>query len=286
MKSYFIDSSIKKIFYPAIDYYNVTEEEIKLVKDSNCYLITWGSEFHEYLKDCEASKFETYIVKNANDNWINFVTENKSKVISIPQIIDNSEFNFLPLSSRIYDISVPGASYYDRREALKQLKNSTYKFKINTSHNGIKQKLWNVIIRLQNRFTFNLNNINFRNTIEDSKIVYTCGGCLKYPIRKFLEIPALGTALFCEPFKGYKEFGFIDGVNSIVIDDINKVSDITKFNLNNLDNLQKLSSKGQQLIWEKHSFFARGIQISKALEKIVSQEFNGSYWKNGEFKLR
>ena len=286
MKSYFMSSNSEKLFYPAIDYYHVTEEEIKTVKDSNCYLITWGIEFHEYLEQCENIKYESFIGKDENDNWINFVSENETKIISIPQIIDNSEFNFLPLSSRKYDISVPGASYYYRREAFKQLKQSKYNFKINTSHTGIKQKLWNIVIRLQNRYSFNLNQVNFRNTIEDSKIVYTCGSCLKYPIRKFLEVPALGTALFFEPFKGYEEFGFVDGVNAIIIDDVLKIPEVTKYHLDHLSELQDIAAKGQQLIWEKHSFFARGIQISNALEKIISQEFKGSYWKNGNFNLR
>ena len=224
--------------------------------------------------------------KDENDNWIKFVSENETKIISIPQIIDNSEFNFLPLSYRKYDISVPGASYYHRREAFKQLKQSKYNFKMNTSHTGIKQKLWNMVIRLQNRYSFNLNQVNFTNTIEDSKIVYTCGGCLKYPIRKFLEVPALGTVLFFEPFKGYEEFGFVDGVNAIIIDDVQKIAEITKYYLDNLERLQKIASNGQQLIWKKHTFSSRSIQISKSLERIVNQDFKGTYWDKGEFKFR
>ena len=49
MKSFFKSTNLKKLFYPAIDYYHVTDEEIKVVKDSNTFLITWGIEFHEYL---------------------------------------------------------------------------------------------------------------------------------------------------------------------------------------------------------------------------------------------
>lgn len=286
MRSYFKSCTLKKLFYPAIDYYNVTKEEIKVIEDSNSYLITWGIEFHEYLDQCEDTKYESFMGKDENDNWINFVSRNESKIISIPQIIDNSEFNFLPLSSRKYEISVPGASYYRRREAVKQLNKSQFNFKMNSSHTGIKQKLWNKVIRLQNRFSFNLNQVNFRNTIEDSKIIYTCGGCLKYPIRKFLEVPALGSALFFEPFKGYEEFGFINGINSIIIDDMDQISEITKYNLNHLDELQEIATKGQALIWEKHSLFARGIQINQSLKSISIHEFKGSYWEKGEFKLR
>ena len=286
MISYFISSNLKKLFYPAIDYYDVTKEEINIVKDSNTYLISWGIEFHEYLDKCEINKSIYSSIKNENDNWINFVSENQSKIISIPQIIDNSEFNFLPLTSRKYDISIPGAGYENRRQAFNQLNKSKYNFRMNTSHTGLKQKIWNRIIRLQNRFLFNFNQLNFRNTIEDSKIIYTCGGCLKYPVRKFLEVPALGAALFFEPFKGYEEFGFVDGVNAIIIDDMQKIAEITKYNLDHLSELQDIAAKGQKLIWEKHSLFARGIQISKALDKIVNKDYKGSYWKDGNYFLR
>ena len=122
MKSYFISSQQKKLFYPAIDYYNVSRGEIKAVEESGCYLITWGPEFHEYLKHCDAIRHESFMGKDLNDNWIEFLLKNQEKVISIPQIIDNSEFNFLPLASKRYDIGIPGAGYYHRREALKQLK--------------------------------------------------------------------------------------------------------------------------------------------------------------------
>ena len=105
-------------------------------------------------------------------------------------------------------------------------------------------------------------------------------------MRKFLEIPALGTALFFEPFKGYQEFGFIHGLNSIIIDDIKNISEVTKYYLDNLEKLQEIASKGQQLIWEKHSFFARGIQLQQALKRIVKTDFKGSYWSDGTFKLR
>lgn len=283
MRDFFICSNHKKLLYPNIDFYNVTLDEIELLKSSDTFLLAWGEEFHEYVENCPAIHKESY-GHLMNDNWINFIKENGHKVISLPQIIDENEFNFSVLEKRKYDISVPGANYYYRREILKGLKKT--KLKLNTNNTGLFQKLMYFLVKRQSRVALKIVNAIFTNTIEDSKIVYTCGGSLNYVVRKFFEIPALGSALFCKPCIGINNLGFVDGETAIFINDLKLANTVFETYLNSPKKLQDIAKKGQKLVFEKHSFTARSKQIHDSIVKILDGSFKGSYWYNGEFYLK
>jgi hypothetical protein len=285
MRDYFIKSKGRKLFYPAIDYYNVSEEDINLLKNSNSYLLTWGIEFHDAVADCPLWVLESNMQK-PNDLWIEFLRANVEHVISTPQIIAESEFNFAPCQGRKFDISIPGAPYYHRRMARKELKKLGRNYRIGRSNQGLLQKIWNQLFKMNNRYAFNLNKTNFEGNLENSKIIFTCGGTLNYPIRKFLEAPAKGSMLIFFPFKGHQNFGFKDKENCIITENVSDLNSKVKFYLSNGILMDRIARSGQKLIWEKHTIERRAGQISKCLDLISKESFRGSEWKDGEFICR
>jgi hypothetical protein len=51
-----------------------------------------------------------------------------------------------------------------------------------------------------------------------------------------------------------------------------------------IDDIQSIATNGRSLIWEKHSDWARAIQLSESFQLILNNKFNGSYWENGSYK--
>lgn len=283
MQTFFIRYSGKKILYPNVDFQNITDEEILLLEESNHYLITFGLELLEYKRNLLELNFESF-AKICNDNWIYYIKRNQDMVISLPHIIGETEFTFHPIEGREFDISVPGVGYYSRK-IINRIINKK-KFKVNNRNTSFYQKLNTFLLR---KFTTRTNlkvfNQIFNNTIEDSKIAYTCGSGLEALVRKFFEIPAKGTVLFCKPFKGFKEIGFVDGENCVVVN-ANNIEEKAKSILSNIKEMERLSRNGQNMVFKNHSFIARVSQIEISLNSILKGEFNGSFWDNGDYKLK
>jgi hypothetical protein len=283
MKDFFISYEDKKMLYTNIDFYNVTEEEVSLIKTSNTYLISWGIELLDYKRNLKDLKNELFFDKT-NDNWINFIKGYTHKIISLPHIIAETEFTFHPVDKRKFDITVPGVNYYNRKVINKIINKN--KFKVNNRNSGYYQKL-NIFLlrRYTTRSNLKIFNQIFNNTIEDSKIAYTCGSGLDYLIRKFFEIPAKGTVLFCKPFKGFEDIGFVNGENCIVVNPDNVKEKIDLY-LDNIDELNRISKNCQQMVFKNHSFVARVNQLEISLKAILNNEFAGSYWNKGKYTLR
>ena len=169
--------------------------------------------------------------------------------------------------------------------ARKEVRRLIKKYSVGLANQGLIQKVWNQLLKINNRYAFNLNKANFEGTMENSKIIFTCGGCLNYPIRKFLEAPARGSLLMFYPFKGYEDFGFIHGKNCIVIEDISELNSKIVHYVTHGDLLDEIAKAGQKLIWEKHTLTRRADQISQCLELITKNSFYGSEWRAGDFKI-
>lgn len=284
LKNYFLESNQIKLLYTNIDFYNVNLSDIELLIYSKTFLLTWGPELLEYSYNCEYLIKENFVNK-VNDNWIHFILKYKHRVISLPQIISESEFQFLPTMIRKYDVSVPGANYFFRKSVIQIIKN-TKEFKLDNSNSGFLQSLYyRLYLQIKTRFSNVILNKKFQNTLEDSKVVITCGSALKYVVRKYFEIPASGALLMCYPCKGFAELGFINNQNCIIINSPFDVNILLSNILKDSNSLQLIAKNGQKLVWEKHSFHARSAQLEIAILAILENNFYGSFWSNGVFNI-
>ena len=125
----------------------------------------------------------------------------------------------------------------------------------------------------------------FRVNIEKSRYAFTCGSALDIPIRKFYEIPALGTLLLCVPCKGFNELGFEDGRNCRAIKPSNLYEAIMELE-GNSSLAESIASNGRNLVWKSHTASSRALQILMGCNAIKNRKFKGSSWINGEFNLK
>ena len=126
-----------------------------------------------------------------------------------------------------------------------------------------------------------LYNLLFQKTLFESKCIYTAKGGFGIPIRKFFEIPAAGCLMICSPPNSFKELGFEHNVNYINAEP-SGLNEALEYWLDN-PKAQAIANAGQQLIKQKHSLSSRGDQIEKCIRAMVSGNYKGSHWRDGEF---
>lgn len=276
-------NNIKILSLVESDFYNFSTQQIELLERFADYFITWGEEFVAPIDMLPNIKNELFY-KSVNDNYYNFLKRNKHKIISIPHFVGEFEFAWHPIENRKYDWIVPGVKYWARRTAIKHLEKNKIKHK---------RSYWKFFYSVLNKLGYNVylnpillhlyNNL-FQNSLKSSKYAYTCGSGLNYPIRKFFEIPALGTVLVCMPCNGFEALGFKDKVNAIACMP-DEIHEIHEFLENNPEKAQEIADAGRELIWQKHTTRARSLQIYAALSAIKEGNFFGSYWHEGEFYI-
>jgi len=262
------------------DFYNLGSAEIEAFCSAD-YLMCWGDEFLLPASEVDSA---TTLAQVPSDDWRKIVLDNPEKIISFPAFVSENEFNCEPLSSRPNDWSILGVRYGSRREAAKQLK--SYNIKVS---GGLLQLFIDVLLKLRLKPFSRIHGIKlfnhlFQHTLAKSKYSYTCGSAVKYPVRKFFEIPAQGTVLVCDPCMGFKALGFKHLHNAIACTP-KQVKLISDFLVHRIWS-QSVASLGRRLVWEKHTVSARQRQLYKCLMAIKDGWFAGSYWQDGEFCLR
>lgn len=192
MHNFFINTNKRKIAYLIqTDFYNVRLSQVNLLKSiKDIYFITFG-------KDIICSKDQQKYISNeafgtcTSDIWYDFVNEYSSKIISLPHFVGDNEFSYSPIADRKFDIYVPGVNYWFRKQVLLEVKN---KYRIPSK---IHMKIYSLFTKLKLKpFSYDIGNelynFLFRKSIFCSKAIFTCGSALRWPLRKFFEIPAGG----------------------------------------------------------------------------------------------
>jgi len=257
---------------------------LNLLRENNIYLILAGEELYDfefYKKTLQKDMDESVIVEIKN-----FFNEFKTRIISLPHALFQSEINQNTQSFDFIRYSIPGVNYLPR-------KNFKYKVcSVNTTSFWI-SLLYQLSIKLMRRLPFSRLRIFLLRKImylyiKHSKFSFTCGGTPGYFIRKFLEIPAAASVMICSEYKFLKRLGINKYLNYIPFDPIEE-------NLENLNTrLQKNSQldfieiikNTHRLLQSDHSISARTKQLKKALFQIEKNDFIGSFWEDGEFIIR
>lgn len=220
------------------------------------------------------------LLPGANDNWYKYVDARRDRIISFPHFMNSREFENTPLEGRKYFCHIPGVEYAERKKAksLLDLK-ARIRDKRDFVLNGLK---WYFFDKMsQNRLDQMQN--QYAQKITHSKICYSSGSSVRANVRKYFEIPAKGALMICQKCAGFDNFGFQDGHNCIVTEDMASI----KRALDNYDEkkYQEIATRGRELVWQKHSEPARIGQLSESLTRILKNEFYGSYWDKGVYKF-
>ena len=287
MDNFFKTINSKKIvFLLESDYYNFEKRQIEKLRDLNTYVVGLGKQFYSNLGELTYLKYESFANKT-NENWYDFICKHDNKIISLYHFVNSSEFYFESIDNRKNLVYIPGVNYYLRKRALESIKKSK---KYSIDDKKIYNKVYSLLSKIglspySNPVLMRLYNQLFKDQIETTKYIYTCGSGLSWPLRKFFEIPALGSLLLATSFKNAKDMGFIDGENYIECNCENIIEKLD-FLENNPQKAYLIAKKGQDLVWNRHSLDARAEQLQKCFNSILNNNFNGTYWNEGEFYVK
>ena len=277
--SYFIKSNKIKFTFTTWDPYNTSNEIIQFLISSNTFILDFfGNKLNEKIKITQSnSKFQSFFRKDMNDNWVDFENKFKHKIISFPHAIFSSEFFSSPLENRKHNFSIIGVLYPERKAFIKFLNSSD---RINLIFKRLKEFLelkFNIYLKsLDHRI------IEYQNLIENSKFCLTSGSPLRYPVRKYFEVPSKGSIPIGFKCNGFENLGFKNEENFLVAEDEEQIK--KHLNRKDFDNLQLIANNAKKLILEKHSDVARYKQFTLSLKLILDNKFKGSYWNDGEYK--
>jgi len=282
---FFMDCSYNKIIWANFDPYIINQITIDVFTKSKAYILDLGGyqlfdSLETINKRYNLIKFKTHSsFPNPNDNWFNFLKQYKERIIVCPHTIDSYEFDYTPLSLRKNKFTVIGAGYPERKLASTIL---PYKTKLYIFKDKVKALFF---IKLKRKMTIKkmaLYRSTYFKKITDSQLTFCSGGPLLYPLRKYFEIPARGSVPIGWKCSGFDDLGFKDGVNFIIAENKTELKDSLK--KYSLTQLQKIADEGRNLIWEKHSDWARREQLKGTFDLIFNGKFKGSYWRKGEYK--
>jgi len=283
------NTKVKKIITMfETDYIYLNRDKLKILENLNCYMIAEGSQLIRPSGKIKKIKHEKFS-EEATDYWAHFAKKNIKKIISVPHFVSESEFFYGDIQNRNKIINVPGVNYYHRKKAIKILQ----KAKINLD-SKLHMFLYSCFAKLglkpfSNSNLLKVYNNIFNESIINSKYSFTCGSAYEFTLRKFFEIPALGSLLIMEPFNSegkqmLESLGYFEGKNyiSCTVDKlVDKINELEK----NKDYATEIAYNGQNLVFKNHSSIARSEQIFRSLNAISKGQFKGSYWEKGEFKI-
>lgn len=286
MKSY---SGRRIITLLQSDYYNFQENQIERLESLADHYITWGSELIWPRAAFDRSQtpvqgIDQSITERWTDRYRDFTQTHKDRLISCPHFVGAEEFGGPPLARRKVPWANLGADYTARVVARTKLDGAN----LQRTGRWIPQA-FSVASRLKYNvyskyWTIELLQWGFRRAFRQAKYAFTCGSVLRWPIRKYFEIPANGAVLVCERPEGFEALGFEDRRNAVVCN-ARDILDAHAWLEANPTRAQEIADAGQDLVLRKHSVEARSQQIGAALRCILEDNFAGSRWHKGEFEL-
>jgi hypothetical protein len=258
------------------DTYGISDALIGRLTDSGALVIESGSSFHRPKQEIATIYGTAFAL--GNDNWFNFVTRHRARVVAIPHFVGASEFDFSPVHAREHLFTVIGAPYQERKTAML----------VQTRKQRILDFLARLKLWLRQKVTSSMSELQlselkctYLSSISHAKFCYCSGGPWLCPVRKYFEIPARGAIAIGWPCTGFAALGFVDRKNFLVA---TSNADI-KAALSSYtpDELQQIADAGRALIWNRHSDWARASQLRESLELIRAGKFKGSYWSEGAY---
>jgi len=278
----------KLLFLTGLDPYAFPEEYAQLIAELNGYIFAWAGGFSRLMNDLDFDVFSgeefyaRYKGKRDFGRWLDVVSTYKRKFINLGHFIAETEFAWSAIGNRRDKVVVPGQMYVRREAARRKLaeqrilaRSGRFKFLMSVmDHVGLRPHS-RPLLRL-------LYNQTFVQVIGSARYAYTDGSGYDYPIRKYFEIPALGTILLCAPCAGFEELGFSDRKNAVVVAP-EAIGDAVEWLRKSPAQAQMIADAGRTLIWDRHSLHARAEQFARCMKSIAAGRFVGSRWDNGEF---
>jgi hypothetical protein len=273
---FFDGLNAKKLAIANIDTYCAGKELMDRLTRTKAFIVEPGASTarsKEFVTIAYGEEFPA-----GNDNWFEFSNTYKHLFLSIPHTIAYDEFDFTPVADRPENFSVVGATYRERKRVLPLTSTTSRARTLLRRVEGY----WasKTRVTMTERQMYKLRS-SYVKDIKRAKFVYCSGGPYMLPVRKYFEIPALGSIPVGQVCSGFSELGFEDGENYFVSNSPDEVRDVVYSQHG--DDLQEIVSNSRNMIMQNHSVPSRSKQLKTSLELIASGAFKGSYWHEGKY---
>jgi hypothetical protein len=267
------------------DYYGLGEMEIHTLLQFNA-IVGFGEQFVRPLSDLQRYGSEAF-GPLANDNYAAMVRNHADRILSFPHFLSSRELVVRPEAYRRRPkVAVPGASYAARKAARGVLAEAGL---LAPGARGLR-KAFGALSRIglptySSATGQAILRGAFRFEMSRSALAFTDGSGLEWPVRKFFEIPAMGSALLCVPCNGFEALGFQNGRSAIVTTP-ESIVEVASQLLSDPHYLRRVQQAGWRVVQASHTVEARGPVVKGALERVVAGTFTGSWWDHGTLTLR
>lgn len=262
----------------------------RLINQSS-YFIGWGNGFLNARHDMSSLLNEEYIQKKIQKGFEvglldRFASQFADRWINLGHFVADHEFYWSDLSSRKYDVSIPGSSYTRRKNTIQTIeKDKNIIFSKNRAKYILKIMDRLGIKTYSNFYFINLYNFLFQMELNSSKVCITEGGGNNFPVRKFFEIPASGALMACWPSVGLENLGYRHNESCIYLNTSDDIFELIASMKKDITKYENMASLARKLTLDNHSTTARASQLKESFERILSNSFLGSYWENGIYHL-
>lgn len=240
------------------------------------------------LNDIPKAYQEDWFFKHDNtyDVWSKICKTVKSRA-EIPFSVDRSKTN---IKNKFFDYTVAGCNYNTRIIASKSLAETSltkapYMYGEYLFTAISKQlKKFGASNDFINKFYIYTRKTNYRFFIEHSCAAFACGSGLSYPVRKFFQIPSYGSLLLAYPCVGFRDYGFIDGVNCITTTPEDAGNNVRKI-LSNKGAVEQITKKGFEDVLKEHSVENRINQIMECIIMIAKGHSINAQYIDGKYEI-
>jgi hypothetical protein len=274
----------KVAFVMETDYYEIDRVQVETLLQFDG-LVGFGEQFVRPLTDVQRYGLERFAPR-ANDNYARMVRAHADRVLSFPPFVSSRELEPHPGARPQRPlVAVPGASYVARQGARRTL-SAAGLLAPGARH---LRKAFGALSRggvpmYSSSFGQAILRSAYRREISNSALAFADGSGLEWPVRKFFEIPAFGSALMCLPCNGFGDLGFIDGESATATTPESIVDDARQLLADPL-RLGRLQLGGWNVIRQSHTVEARGPVLEGAFKRIIAGTFSGSWWERGSLVL-
>ena len=278
ISKFFNKLECKKIFLGGwFDFHRLDTETVDIISnflnDKNNFFFGLTNKY--YKKNSQIKNIPSF---TTNINKIDLEIKFKKNFIPFQHFF-SFEYNF----KKDFLLNVPGArgSYPLREKIYNDLMLYNYE---NSNEfkflNNMRKINYNNYLNSKNKFTLKLFNDFYYYMISKSKYNYTDGGLMGYPIKKYIEIPAMNSILISEEIEAIEDLGYEKNINFIeykkgenLIEKIITLDD---------EKCSNILINSRKLIKNFHTVEIRINNFITICNKILKEQYNSSFYYNGK----
>lgn len=123
-----------------------------------------------------------------------------------------------------------------------------------------------------------------RALVARSRTAFVCGSGMNYPVRKFLEVTGAGIPMLTYPCQGFGDFGFADGVNTLVCAPEDAATAARRL-LGDPALRERLATAAWETVSRLHSIRKRADDVVESLRRLGEGTLRNAQFIDGRFEI-